>query len=266
MKPLAYFLFVFLLTACDLESPSNRTTKTDSVPVIDTVMIVDTAAIEKKIRDQYEKRISYYDSSRKENSSYWEYSGDIECKLNLNGDQWLDFFVIEFTMGGGPTNALFYDGKTGELIDYYDGTTMIWSRPGVEIEYEIINVDCNDNQQEMLIRYGSGGNAGCYYDCQVYRYDHDSSEVKLIFQQTISAYTIDLSDGTPGLNERNYIDINYNNDSCINDIRVQKGESSGEVPCYSIDVQPGKNGMMWRYSFNEEKNEFVLRDSVLTKK
>ena len=175
-------------------------------------------------------------------------------RVNLTADTCKDYFIID---GMSISHGSFFDGKTGNEIPI-DSFNAIWSRPGVGIEYKIIDVNCGDGQKELLIRYGGGGTVGEYYTTQVFRYDQHANEMKLIFEKEISSFSWDKN-SMEVLNEANYIDINYRSDSCINIISVSKGLfKKGKKEPYSLNIIPDKKYKSEDYHFNVLTNNFEL--------
>ncbi|MBL0357723.1 MAG: hypothetical protein IPP72_12940 [Chitinophagaceae bacterium] len=80
-------------------------------------------------------------------------------RVNLNPDDVPDYFIIDHS---GISTGIFFNGKDSSEITT-DSVHAPWSRPGIEMEYRIIDVNCGDHQQELLVCGGGGGTAGLYH-------------------------------------------------------------------------------------------------------
>lgn len=165
----------------------------------------------------------------------------------LNNDTVQDYFVIDHS---GISTGYFFDGKSGNEIPT-NGVNIPWSRPGVELEYKIINVLCNDFQNEILVKGGSGGTFGLNLTHEVYRFDSALGIMKLVFQKDefISHHNEEGNDVT---DETNYIGLIYDKDSCNIKISIYKGIYKGN------EIIPLKNSKKTIYHFNEFKNQFEV--------
>lgn len=181
-------------------------------------------------------------------------AADYNCG-DLTGDGFDDYLVVLDYMGG-PTSGVFYNGKTYKQLSK-EG--MIISRPGVEIKHRVIDVNCEDQINEVIVFTGGGGTLGNYYDCEIYRYDEDMKEMKPIFTETISAY--EWNESSPGQRKLqvNYIEVIYTQDSCINEFEVSDGIDVNEEDNYDIEIEPFLNNSRKVYVFDVEKNEFVRK-------
>ena len=163
----------------------------------------------------------------------------------LNNETVQDYFVIDHS---GISTGLFFDGKSGNEIPT-NGVNMPWSRPGVELEYKIINLLCKDFQSEILIKGGSGGTVGLDITDEIYRFDSTLGIMKLVFQK--DEFTSHHNEeGNDVTDETNYIGLIYDKDSCDIKISTCKGKYKG------IEIIPLKNSKKTIYHFNELKNQF----------
>ena len=256
VRTAAVFIGFFTFISCTTDY--NVDSDITSIAEASDTTEIDSLAIQQKIMDHYREEYTYFDDSLNIQITDFHYHGHIVCSLNLNGDEWDDYFVIVDYMGG-PTIGEFFDGKTAELYEYNPTHTHVLSRPGVDIEYEVIDINCGDNQQELLIRSGGGGTIGNYYDCEIYRFDKASNRIKLIFEETISAF--EWEEGEEKELEVNHVDLNYTNSSCVDEIIVREGKLEEPRDIYSLNISPKQNGIFWRYGFNADKNEFQLLET-----
>lgn len=190
---------------------------------------------------------AYLDSAKK-----W-YPVEI-VRLKLDPDTVQDYFIIDHS---GISTGTFFNGKDSSEIET-DGVHMPWSRPGIELEYRIIDVNCDDQQQEILVSGGGGGTAGLYLTSSIYRFDKESRQMKMIFEETISDSHHD-EQGNDVTDEINYIDILNRNDSCINSIHVSRGRYKMGEGTYKIGggIRAVKNSTVKKYRFDPALNSFV---------
>ena len=175
--------------------------------------------------------------------------------LQLNDDTVKDYFILLHSNPDDPyTHGYFYNGKTGEKFPFYPTYYEIWSRPGVDVEYKIIDVDCADGHKEILTRYGNGGTAYHAYDLNIFRYDERTGAMKVIFEQNISV--VNSMDTASVKSEINYVDINYKNENCISEINVQQGEITVGDSEYNLNIKPKENSAIKKFLFNSSRNLF----------
>lgn len=233
-------------------SDDNVETKLDQ----DTIVAdVDTVAIEEKILSQFAEEYSYFDDSLKKEVTGVHYHVATNIKLNFNGDEWLDYFIVE-DHGGGPTAGYFFDGKTGDLIEGETDEDFISSGAAREIRAEVINVDCDDNQQELAVITGGGGTLGLYYFYDIYQFDAINKNVKSIFSETISSVNWDEEEESEWISEITF----YGDDSiCRNAILVQKGAwKEGKEYDPVNGIQPIKNTQQYHYVYEGYFEEFRI--------
>lgn len=163
----------------------------------------------------------------------------------LNNDTTIDYFVIDHS---GITTVQFFDGKSGNEIPT-DGINIPWSRPGVELEYKIINLLCQDRQNELLVKGGSGGTGGLNLTTEIYRFDSTLGIMKLIFQKDEFESHHDEK-GNDIVDETNYIGLAYDKDSCGIKVFVCKGTYKDDT------IVALKNAKKTFYHFDELKNQF----------
>jgi hypothetical protein len=248
---------ICLLTGCEAPTASNDPVNEDQTTALydDTVITeVDTVAIEQKILSAFAVEYSYYNDSLNKEVKAIHYDAVIDCKLNLNGDEWLDYFVID-GFGGGVSAGYFYDGKTGEEILGKENDDFISSGPGREIRTRLIDVDLEDDQQELVVITGGGGTIGLYYYCNVFRYDFDSGTYKSIFSETISSVNWE-PEGSP--HYVNYIDLLYSESLFAGDFIVQKGEKYETEEFDPTAIKPLKQCQQYHYVFESYFDEFRI--------
>ncbi len=166
-------------------------------------------------------------------------------KVSLNKDTITDYFVIDRI---GISSGTFYDGKTGNEIPT-DGVNVPWSRPGIELDYKIIDVLCGDSQKEILIKMGSGGTAGLNLTTEIYRFDSAQNFMKLIFSEDEFSSHAD-ENFNDIVDETNYISLRYKKDRCNMYIYTCSGFYKGKA------IVPVKNSKSKIYYFDELKNIF----------
>ncbi|MCG8573631.1 MAG: hypothetical protein MI810_02010 [Flavobacteriales bacterium] len=244
LKKFNYSLLVCFIGLCACKASPSKP-KEDVVE--DSILTVDTNKIEAQIIDQFTVKTDIDSISFQ--------AGSIACKLNLNSDEYLDYFVIVDNMGG-PIGALFFDGKTGEEFDFFNDYDVIVSRPGVNIEYQIVDVNCKDYQQELLIKTGGGGTIGNYYNCEILRYDSPTNTMKIIFSETISAFEWEDDLINEKQLEVNHIDILYAHESCFSTIVVHEGKLVNQDDRYSADIEILDTLKKDVYQFKIDQNIF----------
>ncbi|MFT5820916.1 MAG: hypothetical protein ACI8ZM_002164 [Crocinitomix sp.] len=255
MRYTAILISALLLFSCG-SSPEKSPLVADVINEVveDSIIIeIDTVRIEQKILSQFGEEYSYFDDSLNIEVSGIHYHVALLHKFNFNGDEWLDYFVVE-DHGGGPTSGYFYDGSTGDLIAGRTDEDFISSGAARDIEVKIIDVNCEDDQQELVVITGGGGSIGLYYFCNIYRYDNESNTARNIFSETISAVNWDEEESK----DVNYIDVFYNDSACVNEITVQKG---AEYPSDDFDptaIKPFKESQVYHYVYDEYENQFLL--------
>lgn len=155
-----------------------------------------------------------------------------------------DYFVIDHS---GISSGEFFNGKNGNEIDV--GGNKPWSRPGIELTYQIIDVACNDGQRELLVKGGSGGTAGLYLSTAIYRFDPAAGSMKIIFEKNelVSHYD---GKGNTVIDEVNYIGLSYDKNPCGIKVFVCKGMYQEDT------VAVLKHAPKTFYYFNEVKNGF----------
>ncbi|NOQ72483.1 MAG: hypothetical protein GQ574_10805 [Crocinitomix sp.] len=265
MRYVAILISAFLLFSCG-ESPEKSPLVEDLINEVleDTIITeVDTVAVEQKILSEFAEEYSYFDDSLNKKINGIHYDAIVDCKLNFNGDEWLDYFVTD-GYGGGVSGGYFYDGKTGDLIEGKTNEDFISSGAGRTIVAEIIDVNCTDNQKELVVITGGGGNVAAYYFCNIYRYDIDSNAFKNIFCETISAVNWDDADESKYVN---YIDVFYNDSACVNEIIVQKGVEYETKDFDPTAIKPFRESQQYHYVYDDYEDQFLLdRVNCLGKK
>ncbi len=222
--------------------------------LVEEVVEIDTNGVWQKIKEFHTDQIGVYDSASRD-SVYYEFPFIADYKIELTGDEYLDYLIVEDHMGG-PTYGTFHDGATGEVMEYTD-YLHVWSRPGVDIEVVPINVYCEDGHQEVLIRSGSGGTLGSYYNMEIYRYDDSLKGMKSIFYEAISVDHWETSSDSTN-DYAHHIDVNYLTQECVNQIMVREAIPS-EEHSYTLNVKIKKGGSTQKYVFNPAKNVFELQ-------
>ncbi len=233
---------------------SNERLETE--PEHDTIaMDVDTLGVEEKILSQFAEEYSYFDDSLKKEVTGVHYHVATNIKFNFNGDEWLDYFIVEDN-GGGPTVGYFFDGKTGDLIEGETDEVFISSGTARDISVEVINVDCEDNQQELAVITGGGGTLGLYYFYNIYQFDAINKTVQSIFSETISSVNWDEEEESEWINKITF----YGDDTiCRNAILVEKGAwIEGDEYDPVNGVQAIENTQQYHYVYEEYFEEFRI--------
>lgn len=249
------FIFLIFLSllfwGCSETNTNQSKSKIETSENLDTFQI-DPKVIQTRIQEFYKIVDTFYNEKINRIDTLVFDPIQTVCSINLNGDNWNDYFVV-VDYHGGPSAGFFHDGKTGKPFSFYDKHDLVLSRPGIDIEFKVIDINCEDNQKEILIRTGGGGTIGNYYDLQLFRFDKNTNTVKLIFRKSISFFewSDDLSIEEPL--EINYININYSTKNCIDTIIVQEGVLESNEP-YDLNISPKEKSGKKFFILNEEKN------------
>ncbi|MDX2359661.1 MAG: hypothetical protein QNK23_02565 [Crocinitomicaceae bacterium] len=250
MKNLSFFI-VLLLFSC-ANTPENQETAPDTISEL---------SIEEQILLSYDEAHIFFNDTLQRNDTVYFHAASVKEEINLNGDGFMDFFIVLDYMGG-PTTGAFHDGKTGELIEFYPSYESIVSKPGIEIETTILQIHPGDNYEELMVLSGGGGTVENHHYMEIYRYDSTLNAMKLIFNETISLFEWDEN-----LDEHlvrvNYIDAIYHPFYCCYEITVGEGAFMDTITPYNLDIMrvmdfsetPPTNQK--RYVFDPGKNTFV---------
>ncbi|TNE53967.1 MAG: hypothetical protein EP338_09415 [Bacteroidetes bacterium] len=250
IKGVALFIPLFFLFACETSSKKREGSINSG-----RKDLPDSVRIRKLVLEQYLLRDTVLNQATAKMEEVRFQSGDIACQLELNGDSFPDYFVVTHDMGG-PTSGHFHDGKTGAEIPLTPEHEYILSRPGVDIEHRILQINSSDGHKELLVRTGGGGTLGNYFDCTIYRYDRSTAKMKAIFQENISSFVWEDNLKDEKKLAVNYIDANYPNKSSYDTIRVRPGKLISSEDRYSIQILPLKAREVRTYVFHPEENQF----------
>lgn len=188
----------------------------------------------------------------------------VSHKLKFNSDSIKDYFLTEYESRFAYSYII--DGRTGRKIPFTDNSlqpidihSMFWHRPSDSgIVAKVVDVSCSDNREELMIIYTfSNISFGSYL--LLYRYNEQTDEVDLIFNDTICEEIVTNKVIRDTLN---YIDILFSTPDCITDINIQPGMSVKPInhQLNYLNIKPLQNAKSTTYIFNDEKNLFVLKN------
>jgi hypothetical protein len=164
-------------------------------------------------------------------------------RLNLDSDNIPEYIFCE--MG----HYVFFDGKTKKEIEY----EYILSKSGAGEDLKIIDVNCNDNQKEFIVKSAAGGTLGNYHNMDIMRYNSKTQKINSIFSYGISSFH--WVEDKEKLDFVNYIDILYKrNNKCVDTIKIYQGKFVGEIKSYSLKIKPKK--LIEKYYFNKQTGKF----------
>jgi hypothetical protein len=169
-------------------------------------------------------------------------------KAYFTPDSIPDYFVADF---GGISSGKFFDGETGKEIPT-DHVHYPWSRPGVDLKYEILRLDCPDSNRILVAKGGSGGTAGRALSYEIYRFDEKKQIMKQIFAEDI--YSAHNEEGNNVIDATNLIELNL--DSCRTTIKVIEGRQKTGNYVLGEGIVPIKGGKLKEYKFNSITNSF----------
>ncbi len=274
----------FLLFSCkpDSENVNQPVESTvDTLVTLDSTLPVqlDTFPIDsaflKKVRFAYEHKIPLtdYRDSANADENHSEYYSVVPTKLNFNGDAKDDYVVLYVNFH--HVQGFIIDGKNGRRIPTigtnWNENGLFFNRPYPNedvsgLELQVVNVDCSDNQDELMILSGVGCPPGS--ECSpitellLYRFDPDSLKVKMIFKELVMELYDDIQEDTSTLGNRNanYIDILYSDESCIEAVKVRKGKHQvSSVDWREAKIQPIPSSKITTYKFSIEAHKFEVR-------
>jgi len=164
-------------------------------------------------------------------------------KAMINSDKSPDY-IFYGIMG----QAFFFDGKTKKEIS----AEIPISKAGPDSELKIIDINCNDNQQEFILQSAGGGTLGNYHSMDVLRYNSRTKKIASIFSYEISSFH--WEEDKEILDEVHYIDLLYKKNACTDTIKVYQGKFVDKIESYNLNIKPKK--LIEEYYFNKEIEKF----------
>lgn len=80
--------------------------------------------------------------------------------------------------------------------------------------------------------------------------------MEVIFSELMSYLDVDSNQFT----DVNYIDVKYNDSSCVQQITVQRGEFIEQERICSLNIKPIDSSVIFVHEFNNKRNLFELKD------
>lgn len=164
-------------------------------------------------------------------------------KAYINSDKIPDYIFCAMQQN------FFFDGKTKKEI----ANDIPVSKAGPDTELKIINVNCDDNQQEFILQSAGGGTLGNYHGMDILRYNPETKRISSIFSFGISSFH--WEEDIEILDEVYYVDILYKkNIECIDTINIHQGKFIDKAESYNLNIKPKK--LIEKYYFNKQTEKF----------
>ncbi len=283
---------LLLLFACGLEESSknelasprqNATLVGDTLSTIQEMIEIDSVYLS-KVKAAYTNQalLTDYRDSANSDEGYNEYYSMVPLKLNLNGDKFDDYFLLYVNFH--HVLGVFVDGYSGQFVgqpeSFATEAELFFNRPYPNedesgLEFEVVNINCEDNQDELMVLYSAGSPPGssfspCTY-VLLYRHHPISKKVEMVFKELVMEYFIPSIDTLFLPNDAHYIDILHHQKECIDEINVQTGLPTVTQNCphdfcdnwRKVKLKPQTNSPVSRYVFNVDSNRFELSSKEL---
>lgn len=269
-----FILGIFLLFPSCKSEIGNKSTSSSNGPLLSKfIEFAPDSVIPRRV---YLKKMEQWAEAGSmqisgENGEYIGASREV-IRFNFNGDSYPDYFVVETEWG--PPNGLGYivNGKTGhhfEVCGKYEmfAGPLNWWRPslgegGGGIDYKIVDVNCGDGQEELVILHCQGPPMGSYHSystsINILRYDQDFPCAKVILNEMISNAGINVADTVWDTDRTYYLDFIYESKKCLNEIDFFPGfHLENSYPLCYADIRKGKGAIMKKFVFKPKQNLFV---------
>lgn len=177
MYKIISFGLLVLFASCDTTTlPFNNKVLLSEEVEESSSTFVDTAAVRKKVMSNFRfDRSLMYDSLGYYNCDKGMAVEEV-VRLNLDGDEFLDYMVIVAVGCGYCYEANWFLGNSGEEIGAVKGARL-------NLPFSIVDIPANDNQDEVLFDIMMS----LYGDVlDLYRYNPDSNKVLPIYGNVYS--------------------------------------------------------------------------------
>ena len=221
------------------------------------------SSIKEQIIESYRQTHIVFNDKLQRNDTLYFDAGTIHATSDFTGDGILDFFVIEEYLGG-PTTGHVHNGKTGAEISLDPGYEVIVSRPGIDIQAIIVDVNVGDDKSELMVLCGGGGTIENRHYMTIYQYDRVKKKMKLIFTENISLFTWDdnLDEHLVEVNHISPLTSPYPID---NEIVVSKGKFRDTIEPYNLNIVRPLIGPSKKYTYDPKQKRFIQTSETTIK-
>jgi len=129
----------------------------------------------------------------------------------------------------------------------------------VTVESTVINVNCADCHQELMIKFKWETSGMTEYSVAIYRYDSSVNKMKVVFSFPVAS----IGDGSAP-DSFNYISCGIKDTSCIDSIWIQRGVNKKDLSdntlasfeIFELKIIPESSQLKYNYVFDKRSNNF----------